>query len=62
MKTVQSEMERICAVTGLRPSRRQVYASQFLEGMGQRFLVHFGLHNCEQQAADAWVAVKERAE
>lgn len=51
-----TNVERVCRNIGVVPSRRQLYAAEFLETRGYRFLVSFGLKNCEQKAAEVWTS------
>ncbi len=57
-----TNVERICRVAGLVPTRKQLYAAEFLESRGYQFCVTFGLTNCETKAAEAWCSELRLAE
>lgn len=57
-----TNVERICRLAGLVPSRKQLYAAEFLETRGYQFCVHFGLDNCERMACDVWLSELRLAE
>lgn len=48
------EHRRICRQLGLRFTRSQDWACAYLAWRGKRFLVDFGLLNCEDMADDLW--------
>lgn len=50
-----TKTDQLCRSLGIVLSRRQVYACEYLEGKAHRFGIEFGVTNCEQKAADAWV-------
>ena len=49
-----SKMEEMCRRAKIVPSRRQLYAAEYLEYWNKRFGIDFSLSNCEERAIGHW--------